>query len=449
MNVNLKITAAAVIEYAGKEKKSLRRLALSLISLIVACVALITTTFSWFTASRSEVTATNFVLDCGKGLRVNDSGTSELSFSQEKQRYLIPASSVDGRNLFFPTDGSDFSDVTSQMTFRSANVGDKNVNYIQIDFTLTAQQDHTALYINDSKTSLKVAGQLQGENATHRAEDWSVPQAAALRSALWCSTAENGVPNTPIVFNSTSSTLRTAAVAEVDRTTGAFVGDGRQVAHTFSEYSSSGLPVATLAKNVETKFSYIVWLEGTDPKCTDKISAKDIQINLAFTTSWDKTQTIRFRDDTDKETVYDTNLGQNVEVGWVTDLIKYHGYSLSLHYEDVTDGKSTDFNMYTYIDNVDGEWSCNIPGDMTTKISFILRPPTGSGDPTYIFTKSSKIPNTDTFDRGSNRLYVAEGADPELTGDVIKDDCTGYWMALGDSDGAGHDNGGSLDGDDF
>ena len=100
------------------------------------------------------------------------------------------------------------------------------------------------------------------------------------------------------MFNSTDSTVRTAAVEDADRSTGAFISSGRQVAHSFSEYSFGGTPVATLSKGVETKFSYIIWLEGTDPKCTDSVSAKDIKVELAFTTSWDKTQTIRFRDDT-------------------------------------------------------------------------------------------------------------------------------------------------------
>ncbi len=423
--------------FAGNksEKKHFRRMIISLISIVIVIAAMTTSTISWFTTTHSQLEATRFQLECGKGLRVNDSGTSEMQFSQV-DNYLTPASSVDGRNLYFPTDGNDFSNVTSQMTFRSANVGDKNVNYIQIDFSLTAQQNHTALYINDEKTSIKVANSLE-PGATHRPEDWSIPQAAALRAALWSSTAENGIPNTPIVFNPTNSTVRTAAVADVDRSTGAFVGDGRQVAHAFSEYAFGGSPVATLSKGVETKFSYIIWLEGTDPKCTDKILSKDIQINLAFTTSWDKTQTIRFKDETRAENGYEAN--------WVTTKIRNEKYSLMLHYEDANQGSVTDFNMYDYIDENHGEWMCNIPGDMVNKISFILRPPSGTNKPTYAFTMSSKVSEANTYNRGANRQYIAELS--STTTDTTK--CRGYWKAIGDSDGAGHDSGGSFDGDDF
>lgn len=318
MGKAFKKNVSTFAEYAKQDKKTMRQLIMSVISLVIAAVVLTTATFSWFSIKTSDLEATNFKLDCGKGLRVNDSGTTELSFSKIDST-LVPASSVDGRNLFFPTDGSDFSKITSQMTFRSANVGDKNFNYIQIDFKLTAQQNHTALYINDvddngvEKTSLKVKA----------GSEYSVSQAAALRSALWCSTAEEGVPNTPIVFNPTSKTVRTAAVSDIDRSTGAYVADGRQVAHSFSEYAFGGKPVATLEKGVETSFSYIVWLEGTDPKCTNKISNKDIEIKLAFSTSWDKTQNIRFKDETNGH--------------WINTLLtrNTNKYSLVLHYAEV------------------------------------------------------------------------------------------------------------------
>lgn len=404
-----------------------KHIMMSVVSLIVAFVMLTSMSFSWFSIKTSELEASSFSLDCGKGLRVNDSGTSQLSFSQE-ENYLIPASSVDGRNLYFPADGSDFSNVTENMTFRSANVGDKNVNYIQIDFTLTAQQNHTALYINDEKTSIKVKSQNEAE--------WSIPQAAALRSALWSSTAEQGVPNTPIVFNPTAGIARTAAVEDVDRSTGAFISSGRQVAYPFSDYSFGGNPVATLSKGVETRFSYIIWLEGTDPKCTDKILSKDIQINLAFTTSWDKTQTIRFEDKTDGY--------------WVTDLLNGNeNYSLSLHYDELDSnnqptGSNTDFNMYKYNDNEAHVWSCNIPGDMSKNITFVLRS-SDTSKRVYIFRYSSKTAGAFTYDRGVNRLYVAE-LGPYTANDYTT--CRGYWMALGDSDGAGSDEG-NLDGDDF
>lgn len=414
-------------------RRTVRQMLMSLVSLVVVFVVLTSMTFSWFTNKTSTLNINTFTLDCGKGLRVNDSGTSQLSFNQVDKN-LIPASSVDGRNLYFATDGSDFSSVTESMTFRSANVGDKNENYIQIDFTLTAQQNHTALYINDEKTSIQIRN-------TNPQTEYSKTQAAPLRSALWSSTAENGVPNTPIVFNPTTSTVRTAAVADVDRATGAFIASGRQVAHAFSEYAFGGTPVATLSKGVETKFSYIIWLEGTDPKCTDKISAKDIKIELAFTTSWDKTQTIRFEDGT-SETLIKSKLTR-----------QENPYSLILRYYEVENGVQsstyTDFNMYKYTDAADNKvWSCNIPGDMRKNIYFVLQPPTATAatETTYLFEVDTS--GNSTVDRGSNRLYVADDL-TSATHNSKTYNCHGHWVAVGDSDGAGHDEGGGFEGDDF
>ena len=95
--------------------------------------------------------------------------------------------------------------------------------------------------------------------------------------------------------------------------------------------------------------------------------------------------------------------------------------------------------MWAYNNN-DNVWSCNIPGDMRNKITFFLRPISGEGT-VYEFTKDSNDSSKNTFDRGSNRLYVAKTLDGLNS--------SGYWKAIGDSDGAGHDSGGNFDGDDF
>ena len=418
-------TRKSVCGFSGfveRHSKSIKRSLMSVISVSLTSVLLVSSSLSWFTIQTSELEAGNYVLNCGKGLRVNDSGTSELTFSQNQNTYLTPASSVTGRNLFFPTDGNDFSNVTEYMTFRAANAGDKNQNYIQIDFDLTAQQNHTALYINEEETSIMV-------RETGSTGEFTLPLAASLRSALWSSTEESGEPNTPIVFNPTGRTVYTAAVEDVDRSSGAFISTGLQVAHAFSDYSFGGTPVATLSRDVKTKFSYIIWLEGADPKCTNAIRSKDIQIKLAFSTSWDKTQTIRFQTDVPAiKTMLDkTN----------------PTYRLSLVYEETgtQPPQKTEFNMYPY-NGSDDCWSCNIPGDMTNKISFILRPISGTGT-IYEFTHSAKNNNSTTYDRGVNRKYVAKtlNTDTPLSS-------YGDWVAIGDSDGAGHDSG-NLDGDDF
>ena len=431
--------AAGFSKWISGCKADRSKLLKSIVSLVLASVILVTCTFCWYFLKTAEGEA-NFSLDAGKGLRVNDTGTTQFS-SAENDFALKPASSVDGRNLFFPTDGTDFSDVTKDMTFRSANAGDKNCNYIQIDFTLTAQANHTAIYINPdpTKTCLKVYNKEKDANGNEA----SAQNAAPLRMAVWASTPDKdtGAVAAPIVFNSQAKTITTAAVSDVDRASGAYISNGPQVAHQFSDYAYGGTPITTLSAGVETTFSVIVWLEGTDPKCRyDKISSinkNDIQLKLAFKTSWDNTEVIRFRDDSTNH--------------WIQSLMNRESgsYSLNLRYTDTTvnPNETVDFNMYKYQQN-DNEWTASIPGDMKEEITFILSPPTGSNDPTYIFCKSDgkdggTAGTSSTTNRDVNRQYVVETSAGSDTSQ-----CQGHWVALGDSDGGGVDIG-DLDGDDF
>jgi hypothetical protein len=390
------------------------------VSLIIVVTLTVTATYAWFSTKESPLTTNNFSLKCGKQLRVNDSGTSNLSFSQFDQ-FLVPCSSVDGRNIFFPTDGSDFSNSTTSMTFRSGNAGDKNKNYIQIDFTLTAQADHTALYINTDETKIEVCD----SNSPHNESDYSVQRAAPLRAAIWC---ENNEDNVPVVLNPLPKKIVTPAVSEVDRATGTNVYTSAQTAQQFEYYSASGgHSVATLKAGQETHFSYIIWLEGADSQCTyEKISAKDIRASIAFTTSWDHVEKIRLRDKSDYH--------------WIKTMMDNH-YNLSLRH--TYGDKYNDYTMTTYY-NADYEWYCSLPHDITHDISFILRPTsasTGNNLKTYVFEKNES--GAPTLERHHNRLY-------EVTNDAnnTASDCRGHWVPLGDSEGGGSHSG-DIDGDDF
>ncbi len=435
-------------ESLRRRKATKRQFYFSIISLFIACAIFVTGTVSWFSISTAKLDAGRFMLECGKGLRVNDSGESDFQFNNVDKE-IVPASSVNGRNLFFPADGSDFSKVTDEITYRSATVGDKNVNYIQIDFTLTAQENNTALYLNtdDDATKLSVYDSDKDQD--------SVTLAAPLRLAIWAGTEkDNTAPNEPIVFNPTGRTFYTAAVNTVDRSSGRLLSKKAQLSHAFEDYSYGGTPVAVLSKGVETKFSIIIWLEGADPKCVydQVISKKNIKLSIAFSTSWDKTQVVRFKDET----------GGNGQAGWVKNLItngvtvggKTVKYTPYLHYKKHGSSSSddvTDFQMWAY-DNTDDslatEWACNMPGDMSNEVSFELRP-SDSSLPTYKFTQDTN--GNSTLDRGVNRLYTADDTTQPNAQDITDasySQCTGHWVALGDSDGGGSDIG-ELEGDDF
>ncbi len=418
-------------------KSDRSKLLKSVVSLVLASVILVTCTVCWYVLRTSELQANNFSLEAGKGLRVNDTGTSEFN-SAENSYKLIPASSVDGRNLFFPTDGTDFSNVTKEMTFRSANVGDKNVNYIQIDFDVTAQADLTSIYIDPDKTSLEVYNKHDDPDA----DEASAQQAAPLRMAVWASAPDNdGNPRPPVVFNSQAKTVNTAAVSEVDRGSGAYISNAPQVAHQFSEYAIGGTPITTLSAGKKTYFSVIIWLEGCDPKCTldyiSKIQKYDIKLKLAFKTSWDNTEVVRFKDGTDGN--------------WIRSKIT-SGYTLTVRYEHPDTHDKVDFKTYQYRNTID-EWTASVPSDMKNKVYFILSPPANDENgKTYTFCRSDGLDGitagNDNTNRGVNRQYVATYNSTTADTGTNNTVCQGHWTAIGDSDGGGVDIG-DLDGDDF
>ena len=453
-------------------KADKNKLFMTVVSLVLVLIILITVgTLCWYSIISPTVESDIFEFDAGKGLRVNDSGVDAFK-SEINDSYLIPASSVDGRNIFFPTDGSDFSDVTNKITYRSADAGDKNFSYIQIDFKLTAQTNNTAIYIDTDKTSLTVKESVN---------NFTAQAAAPLRMAIFCNNpvTNNGAPAVPVVFNSQAKTVHTAAVSEVDRGSGEYISNGPQVAHQFLDYAVGGKPVTTLKAGKETLFSVIIWLEGCDPKCTyDKVNKNDIRLRLAFKTSWDDTEVIRFKDDSGycevpllgsednprelglyelkSENNYSASTDITVHSGktyycrnWVSYLINKCHYKLNLRFTKSTDSTETSaFNMYKYIGGND-EWFASIPSDMKNMIEFVLSPGAEStGTTTYTFCKSDGYDGREagvdnTYDRGVNRQYVVQASVSETVSE-----CMGHWVALGDSDGGGLDIG-DLDGDDF
>lgn len=74
-----------------------------------------------------------FSLESSAALRVNDGQEDLSNHLVVKDFKLEEASSVDGRNMFFPSEGN-FKDSTSAMKFREGTAGDRNKTYVYKDF---------------------------------------------------------------------------------------------------------------------------------------------------------------------------------------------------------------------------------------------------------------------------------------------------------------------------
>ena len=107
-----------------------KKLAISYVSLFLVFTLVLVTTMAWFTVKdTASINSQAFSLESSAALRVNDGQEDLSNHLVVKDFKLEEASSVDGRNMFFPSEGN-FKDSTSAMKFREGTVGDRNKTYV-------------------------------------------------------------------------------------------------------------------------------------------------------------------------------------------------------------------------------------------------------------------------------------------------------------------------------
>ena len=401
----------------ASRKITKKQLLLSVVSLILALLILVSATYCWYTLAKGVGEGKNINLVAGNGLRVNDLGDTTQKFKDDS--VLLPASSVDGRNLFFPTDGTDFSTETSKMTFRSANAGDRNYDYVQLDFNLTAEANYTSIYL-DKSTSLKI------EVPEDASDDYKA-QAAKAEKALRTAIYYEGMDQ-PVVFTSQMNPCSVDAVKDIDRTTGRFLESSTQVAVPFKDYSYGKNQLAMLNQGETRPFSLIIWLEGTDSNCTSaNVMLKQLVLNLKFTTSWDNTVDIHFEDS-----------AANTPVAAM--LQQHPEYTLVLNYNnDSHKINNMQFTMQKENANDFTKWKCSIPDNAYSNLSFIILD--GANNNAKVCEWAKTLNGGSTLNRGTATTYYV---------DSVNDlDSRGHWHD-GDIDdhGEGHDSG-IVDDDDW
>ncbi len=432
-----------VAKYAEKGNSRRKKLCLSIVSLVIALMVLCSATYCWYVLSKGEGEGENINLTVGQGLRVNDLGKAFKNISDNS--YLLPASSVDGRNLYFPADGNDFSNVTDKLTFRTANAGDRNYSYVQLDFNLTAEANYTGIYL-DKDTSLSI----------------NIPDDASSAYRTACQKAQKAVRaaiyyekmTDPVVFNAQNNPSSVNAVKEVDRTTGRFIESDQQVAVPFKDYSYGKRQLAVLNQGETRPFSLIIWLEGTDENCTsDAVMLKQLVLNLKFTTTWDNKATIKFIDNANALPKLDDNgdiiAGQYISVRECLD--NNPQYSLLLNYND--NAKKIDnlkFTMYkSSTDNNNSndptKWYCNIPDIAYHDLKFQIVD--DSNDRSVVYQWTETPDGASTLNRGTATVYNVDAFDNTET--EVDPSPNGHWHD-GDieDNGNGHDVG-EIDDDDW
>ena len=359
-----------------------KKVTTSYVALFLVLSIFAVSTFSWFTIrDTATIDSDTFSLESAAGMRVNK-GEEIRNTITVKQAKLKEASSVDGRNMFFPVDrgyGDEGQSIdTSEMKFREGTVGDKNNGYIYSDFTLTGQTGgQVEVYVKSYKVQVHNRNTNEDEvydGATHITVDGSNKPSTYLayqnpcpiRIAFIRNSAEASTVIDPTaIIDSYADECQ--AVSSVNSNGSATTAKAK--GRSFSDYYfGTGAPLFTLDGLKSQNITMVAWLEATGENC-DAYEGQDVSITVELESNWKDMEYVTFVDNTNGDTEKD----ENTELRWVGDaecflVMTYYDANfenpksvvMSASKTQVKDGKTQPI-----------EWIAYLPKDKITNISFM------------------------------------------------------------------------------
>lgn len=346
-----------------------KKLAISYVSLFLVFTLVLVTTMAWFTVKdTASINSQAFSLESSAALRVNDGQEDLSNHLVVKDFKLEEASSVDGRNMFFPSEGN-FKDSTSAMKFREGTVGDRNKTYVYKDFKLNADSDMTNVYVKgynikivsaDGKT---VLGKFDGSTEIIRDNDGvpvdqKVYDPCPLRLAFITDSSK-----TPTVIDPSALIDEHAKNYNAVSSTNMVGSPTTKLSSckTFSDfYFYSGESLFKLLGQKPLDVTLVAWFEGAyeDQSVYDKYAGASVTIDVELESNYNDMEAITFIDKTKGD--------DGKENPW----IKTNDCIVTMQYKD-TDATQKTVVMKD-LGSVDGynTWTAALPKDVITDISF-------------------------------------------------------------------------------
>lgn len=354
-----------------------KKVTTSYVALFLVLSIFAVSTFSWFTIrDTATIDSDPFSLESAAGMRVNK-GEEIRNTITVKQAKLKEASSVDGRNMFFPVDrgyGDKGQSVdTSEMKFREGTVGDKNNGYIYSDFTLTGQTGgQVEVYVKSYKVEVtNKNGQKEVyDGATHITVDGDKKPSTYLayqnpcpiRIAFIRNSAEASTVIDPTaIIDSYADECQ--AVSSVNSLGSATTTKAK--GRSFSDYYfGTGAPLFTLDGLKSQNITMVAWLEATGENC-DAYEGQDVSITVELESNWKDMEYVTFVD----KTKGDSQDDENTELRWVGNA----GCFLVMTYydENFENPKSVVMSESKSDGKKPIEWIAYLPKDKITNISFM------------------------------------------------------------------------------
>ena len=350
---------------------NLKKISTSYISIFLILLLLLSTTLAWFTINDTAyVDSDTFTLESVSGLRVNDGEDLKNEIKIENM-ILSEASSVDGRNMFFPTTGT-FKSNTSEMTFREGNAGDKNVNYCYKDFVLKGDSGVTYVYIKSYSVTVdrkKADGTTVKEvfdgstKITYDPNGVPIDQEKHAECPVRMSFIDDSA-NEPIVLDPSalinSYVNKYNAIDSIDENGKATTKESN--AESFSDYYfGTGQPIFTLVGQKPLNVAMVVWLEGTSDAC-DQYVGQNISVDIELESNWSEMEYVYFVDDT----IPDSGK-PNDPYKWIN---KDKDCFVVMTYTDTNAENARKSVVMKQSYNNQYEWYAPIPKNIITDISF-------------------------------------------------------------------------------
>lgn len=339
----------------------------------------LTFSFAWFAKLNVAETSSELLqFQSASSLRINKDKSSANKITIPAFT-LDEASSLDGRNIYFPV-GASFKTNTAEMFFREGNKGDENVHYVYKDFDLKGTSGNTPVYIKSYKIQvgndvyedeLKVEDDSSGKPKNQV----KPPDHCPIRLAF---IADSGVK--PVVIDPSAQ-----VVDYVDNSSGAvsLIDDNGVPTleasyptynwNSFSTYYYEHTPLFVIPGGQTLSVTLVVWLEGT-LEDLDSYKDKEISVDIDIESNFADMDTIKFVD----ASVGDNDHSDSARY-WVSDKDE-QGYPIILacSYEDPYSEENpkrwkTVIMRQTKAGTkgvTGGEWECEIPKKATTNISF-------------------------------------------------------------------------------
>lgn len=360
-----------VSKHCGNVSHSFKGISYSYISLFLVVMVLIGSTVSWFTIKDNANINSNIMnFNSGTGLRVND-GEDITNHIKVDNFNIDEASSVDGRNLFFPNNNVDGdNNLTYSLQYRDATVGDKNQRFLYKDFTVSADSKETNVYVKSY--TIKVGDETFNGSTQILFNDSSNPlkptgivthDTCPIRIAFITDSQDK-----PTVFDPTALVDRYAktypAISSTSLDTGSVINTENSTSISFSDYYYAvGKPIFTLEGTTPKKVTMVAWLEGTGDNC-DKYAGKPLSIDIELESNFKDMEWITFVDDT----VGDENTSVKHWINSANDSL------ITMTYKDITTTGSPYRTVIMKDNGKDAKgnptWVAPIPEKVVTDITF-------------------------------------------------------------------------------